>query len=1086
MAERRRIIPASVGPDFYGTQEQPDRPTRRLTVTLPESSDKTSPEFSYIDLVKESGGTVEEEKSFNDIDEDDLTGLAALARKFEEKYGAAKGKKKRKRLEDVMDVGLGYDESDPFVDNSECYDELVPSVLTTRFGGFYINSGELHFKEISGDSDDSDFQVQKRKKKTQKRKKRKALDSDDDKQIKSKKRQLSGSSDTPKKKIKKKLHRQFSSGIDEKKKKKKKLNLPKAPTIAELLKTKKDLSSETTKSTGPQNSNGPGILNGPDISQVPVSGGGAHPLENIDPSLDLGMAHLPMDSDMAAILNDTLAGMGDGDDLADVDMLGLQANGEQEEEEVKMPLDIPSQLEKDVNKIKEAARKSMEGKCKFFTPTVNSLLLDIENQTRNLTCGKRSTIYNHLAYHLPCSKDTLLKRAKKLRLGAQDSQLKEPIINLKEAISEVMPAQIERYQEECIAAEQAKQERIEEEEKNDKNASQDEDEEKSRGPKSQAPRKKFFWTDHLRNLLCHVVSIKLKTYEMSKTRSQSAEDYLKAFLDAEIKPLWPPGWMQTRMLFKESRSVHSPITSMPPKQKKLIPPLKKSQPKKVDINSSQTSLLASASKEPSPDSQRDHSRNISPYSGDSVSPSRVTKPPGEGLTILDYAENSNDMENVEKELPQESDGGTLSLLASAMSEVVKELEKEKTAGHLKDSVSRNETEEPKHYSATRSETIDTMDKPDRCLPLSPQDDACKSGMSSQSLKQLVSPSVLVKKSSSNNKEQGSLQSPPRVSPMHSPTASPLSMDSFSQPTVRLMRQPVLDKISTLHPDSRVIVKTLPPLTTSDSKTHVSRKESHSSSSASHLKRSSPSLAGAHSSKVPPVSPLSNYSKTPSPSTSPSGQEGIRSQTIYTKHHPLSERLPHQLSSHSPKIPSSAHSPNSLQYKVTSTTHRVSPSRMSPGMTPNSMSFPASHVGSGFGIASQQSSLSSVQRPNPVKLSSNIPRRGSFPSMLNQVVSSPLTSPTLTSEDVPHPHSRGFQQITLSDLTRKVSSSHSSASYPRLSTSGMMGRSASVDQVSPTLEGGGMRPSLIPGMGYMPGQNRDPNYDNTTQGQPRLL
>lgn len=55
MAERRRIIPASVGPDFYGTQEQPDRPTRRFTVTLPESNDKTSPEFSYIELVKQAG-----------------------------------------------------------------------------------------------------------------------------------------------------------------------------------------------------------------------------------------------------------------------------------------------------------------------------------------------------------------------------------------------------------------------------------------------------------------------------------------------------------------------------------------------------------------------------------------------------------------------------------------------------------------------------------------------------------------------------------------------------------------------------------------------------------------------------------------------------------------------------------------------------------------------------------------------------------------------------------------------------------------------------------------------------------------------
>ena len=33
---------------------------------------------------------------------------------------------------------------------------MVPSALTTQLGGFYINQGQLNFREISGDEDDDD------------------------------------------------------------------------------------------------------------------------------------------------------------------------------------------------------------------------------------------------------------------------------------------------------------------------------------------------------------------------------------------------------------------------------------------------------------------------------------------------------------------------------------------------------------------------------------------------------------------------------------------------------------------------------------------------------------------------------------------------------------------------------------------------------------------------------------------------------------------------------------------------------------------------------------------------------------------
>ena len=54
------------------------------------------------------------------------------------------------------------------------------------------------------------------------------------------------------------------------------------------------------------------------------------------------------------------------------------------------------------------------------------------------------------------------------------------------------------------------------------------------------------WLYLCRNLLCNLVRVKLGCYEREGQNSLSAEDYLKAFMETEVKPLWPKGWMQAR------------------------------------------------------------------------------------------------------------------------------------------------------------------------------------------------------------------------------------------------------------------------------------------------------------------------------------------------------------------------------------------------------------------------------------------------------------------------------------------------------------------------------------------------------------
>ncbi|XP_074962039.1 ubinuclein-1 isoform X6 [Phalacrocorax aristotelis] len=506
-----------------GEQPQDSEPAAtavRITLTLFEPDHKRCPEFFYPDLLKSCRGKVKGGSSgdkkkdaadpFND-DEKERHKVEALARKFEEKYG---GKRRRKdRIQDLIDMGYGYDESDSFIDNSEAYDELVPASLTTKYGGFYINSGTLQFRQASESEDDY---VKEKKKKCPK--KRKLKDGGE----KMKKKKKDDSYDKEKKSKKSKFPKAGFTALNASKEKKKK-KYSGALSVKEMLKKfQKEKDAQKKKDEEPKVAT-PSPAEPPapreaEATPDPLLSLFGHASDN-----DLLQAATAMDSLTDLDLERLLSESPEGSPFPDVED-GSDPPGMGSEQDFKqppsLPEGLPAPLEKRIKELAQAARAAEgEGKQRFFTQDINNIILDIELQTRELNSQIRSGVYAHLAAFFPCSKDTLVKRARKLYLYEQGGRLKEPLQKLKEAIGRAMPEQMAKYQEECQAHTQAKFAKMLEEEKDkdqrDRLCSDDDEDEEKGGKRVMGPRKKFQWNAEIRAKKKVIAPTKVKAKESS-------------------------------------------------------------------------------------------------------------------------------------------------------------------------------------------------------------------------------------------------------------------------------------------------------------------------------------------------------------------------------------------------------------------------------------------------------------------------------------------------------------------------------------------------------------------------------------------
>ncbi|XP_059611907.1 yemanuclein isoform X2 [Phlebotomus argentipes] len=488
--------------------------TVRVELKLFEPNADTFPEFNFQALLhaeKKKRKKISKLNGFGVADpfenDDDV---ARIAKELEKKYGcnSAFGKKHSNRTSaDYCDKGAGYDESDSFIDNTEAYDELIPEEVETVRGGFYINSGPLEFQHLSNYERPDDAQ----------------------RMPKPKKRTLSTS----------------SSSSDEEGREAKATKQPVAPGAPKNGHQEKKLKS----------------VNADDVkvksSKAKLTTGAEKNRGDQKKSDDRCLKTTTV-KDMLRAKRDSLRNMQDaakresetdGVDLSSAPMTSESSNESTAIEipngtsgakpETKLPSNLSEDILRNVVLLKESARLATSmGKTNFFDSSVQQTLLKIENAARAAGGHVRNQVYSHLEVYLPCSKQTLMLKAKKLWIQQEEAKVKKAVVMLKKSVEESMPGLAESYEKENERIRQLKSSMaimgIPENENDLK-----------------WPKKQYVWSDTTRRSLNSVVNACRSAFSKLKSRKGTVEEYVLECLKKDVLPIWSPGWMKLEGLLKE-------------------------------------------------------------------------------------------------------------------------------------------------------------------------------------------------------------------------------------------------------------------------------------------------------------------------------------------------------------------------------------------------------------------------------------------------------------------------------------------------------------------------------------------------------
>ncbi|XP_055380993.1 yemanuclein [Condylostylus longicornis] len=528
--------------------------TFRYDLELFEPDSKVFPEFNFskmmhIEKKKQKKLKQIQTNGVSDPFEENDDDVARIAKEMEEKYGKSyvSGRRKTKH-NDLCDKGLGYDESDSFIDNTEAYDELIPDEVETIAGGFYINSGQLEFTKLTKYEIETEEIV---------------------KRVRSKKRVLSSSSEesdedgdsvasqnidvndeidisekSNSKKRKETQEEKIKNGHRDKKQKSSGEESSSSKSkIRESKKIKEDMVfKDNNAKSGDDGTNSDNGKEKPTLKTTTVKDMLKAKRDN----------YLKMQDDKKFLQNGVVKSGNDssestGEDSGSDSGPSKKKYKTTDEEDVerlrssdtKLPDNLSSEILADISELIEFAKCAIKTGKKFrFDEKSSEVFIRCDDNASCLDKEIRNQIFAHLEYQMELPKYYLIKKGKQMRIKQEKSKIKKAYIKLKNAIAKVMPSVINSYE--------ATYKQISE-----LRAKASSSELEKPDPSLKLPRKKFPWNDAMRNLLFDLYQTRWTSYTVLRTRKEKFEDFVNSYLRDKVVPIWPNGWMKLEELQKE-------------------------------------------------------------------------------------------------------------------------------------------------------------------------------------------------------------------------------------------------------------------------------------------------------------------------------------------------------------------------------------------------------------------------------------------------------------------------------------------------------------------------------------------------------